>query len=60
MNMKTHKLELSENAINEIIMALHNHYMLYGQENDDADVYMWNTEIDNIIDTIKRQIENGK
>lgn len=54
--MKEYTIKLNEEQLNKVLMGIHAQYLYYGQEYDDDEVYEFNTELDNLIDDIEKQV----
>lgn len=48
------KISLNEQQYNLLLQCIHRSYYAYGEDYDDEDVYAMNTELDNLMQAVKK------
>ena len=54
--MKKYTITLDDEQMNKVIMGIHAQYLYYGQEYTDDEVYEFNSELDELLVSIKAQM----
>lgn len=54
--MKEYTIKLNDEQMNKVIMGIHAQYLYYGQEYTDDEVYEFNSELDELLVSIKAQM----
>lgn len=55
--MKFYTITLNEDEYRTVIRGIHMQYLEYGDDIDDDDVYIYNSELDELLHNIKKQNE---